>query len=136
VDLRRHVNRAAGRAGAALADALADELADELAGRVPPGGSAGGSASAAGSARTVILVDEPQRDRAVLAELRSLLATRPGAVVIATGWPDPAVDLGPNVVRTFGNGRANAAAAADALFGHEPDHDPATAVAAAECDWR
>lgn len=100
VDLRRHINIAAGRRPAALLESLQS--------RAPSAGSDGG---------LVILVDEPQRDASVRAELCSLLAERPEAVVIATGWPDPDVDLGRNVVRTFGNGRANAEAAADALFG-------------------
>jgi beta-N-acetylhexosaminidase len=103
VDLRRQVNRAAGSNSGALVD--------ELSRRSPPGGARAGM---------VILVDEPQRDAGVQAELRSLLARRPDAVVIATGWPDPGVDLGRNVVRTFGNGRANAVAAVDALFGQAP----------------
>ncbi|HET8641550.1 MAG TPA: beta-N-acetylhexosaminidase [Pseudonocardiaceae bacterium] len=100
VDLRRHVNRAAGRNSAVLLDVLHR--------RAPAG---------AGAGRPVVLVDEPQRDPAVTDELHALLHRHPGAVVVATGWPDPSVDLGGNVVRTFGNARVNAEAAADVLFG-------------------
>ena len=99
VDLRRHVNRAAGRSSTALTEEL-DRRAPALTGT-----------------DMVVLVDEPQRDAEVQAELRALLASRPDAVVVATGWPDPSIDLGRNVVRTFGNARANAEAAADVLFG-------------------
>lgn len=100
VDLRRHVNFAAGRNFAVLLDVLRR--------RAPSGDGAG---------RPVVLVDEPQHDPAVAGELRALLSSHPSAVVVATGWPDPSVDLGANFVRTFGNGRVNAEAAADALFG-------------------
>ncbi len=99
VDLRRHINHAAGRSSTALTE--------ELDRRAPAGSGTG----------MVVLVDEPQRDVAVQAELRALLASRPDAVVVATGWPDPSIDLGHNVVRTFGNARANAEAAAEVLFG-------------------
>ena len=99
VDLRRHINHAAGRSSTALTE--------ELDRRAPAGAGTG----------MVVLVDEPQRDAAVQAELRALLASRPDAVVVATGWPDPSIDLGRNVVRTFGNARANAEAAAEVLFG-------------------
>jgi beta-N-acetylhexosaminidase len=102
VDLRRHVNQAAGRNAAALTD--------ELSRRAP-------SAASTADGGMVVLVDEPQRDAEVRAQLSALLASRPDAVVVATGWPDPSIDLGHNVVRTFGNARANAEAAADVLFG-------------------
>jgi beta-N-acetylhexosaminidase len=100
VDLRRHVNIAAGRNSAVLLDVLRQRA---------PGGD--------GPGRPVVLVDEPQHDLAVAEELRALLRRHPSAVVVATGWPDPSVDLGGNVVRTFGNARVNAEAAADVLFG-------------------
>ena len=100
VDLRKHVNRAAGRNSAVLLQALSR--------RAP---------AAAGPDGTVVLVDEPQRDPAIVAELRAVLDRHPNAVVVATGWPDPSIDLGGNVVRTFGNARVNAEAAADVLFG-------------------
>lgn len=102
VDLRRQSNRAAGRTATALTD--------ELRRRAPAVAGAG----------LVVLVDEPQRDADVRARLRALLDSRPDAVVVATGWPDPSVDLGPNVVRTFGSARANAEAAAEVLFGSVP----------------
>jgi hypothetical protein len=73
---------------------------DELARRAPRSRTAGRKAG------MVILVEEPQRDTRVQAESRSLLARR----------PDARVDLGRNVVRMLGNGRANAPAAADAVF--------------------
>lgn len=100
VDLRRHVNMAAGRNSGVLLDVLRR--------RAPGDGRVG---------RSVVLVDEPQQDPAVAGELSALLRSHPSAVVVATGWPDPSVDLGANVVRTFGNARVNAEAAADVLFG-------------------
>jgi beta-N-acetylhexosaminidase len=100
VDLRRHINRAAGRNSSVLLDVLK---------RRAPSGH--------GASRPVVLVDEPQRDPSVTHELRALLHRHPEAVVVATGWPDPSIDLGGNVVRTFGNARVNAEAAADVLFG-------------------
>jgi beta-N-acetylhexosaminidase len=142
VDLRRLLNRAAGRNSAALPAELRRRAPGNAGspGAAPgvepgrlgvepgpgadpgwPGGGPGpsddGRCSSSAGRGLVILVDEPHRDLAVLAELRALLAGRPDAVVIATGWPVPDVDLGPNVVRTFGNGRVNAAAAAEVIFG-------------------
>lgn len=109
VDLRRHVNRAAGRNSAVLLDVLHRRAPASDGGDGGDGGDRPG--------RPVVLVDEPQRDPAVTDELRALLHRHPQAVVVATGWPDPSVDLGGNVVRTFGNARVNAEAAADVLFG-------------------
>lgn len=100
VDLRRHVNMAAGRNSGVLLDVLY---------RRSPGDDR--------IERPVVLVDEPQHDPAIAGELGALLRSHPSAVVVATGWPDPSVDLGANVVRTFGNARVNAEAAADVLFG-------------------
>jgi hypothetical protein len=62
-------------------------------------------------------VDNPHRDPAQAALLRTLVSARPDAVVVGTGLSVPGFRLGENVVLTFGAGAVNARAAAEVLLG-------------------
>ena len=126
VDLRTHVNHAAGRSTPKLLEALRRRAPGttttplEAAGTVQDRVAAALTGSTAtGSARgtaVVAVVAEPHRDPAQAALLAELLAVVPDAVVVQTGWPDERARLGTRSVTTWGSGRAAAEAAADALL--------------------
>ena len=118
VDLRSHVNHAAGKYAVRLADLLGERDPATTSGEAGTGDSAervtrivGG----AGDRRLVLVCDAPHRDTEQVALLRAVLVARPDTVVVCTGWPDKDAQLGEHVVHTLGAGRVNLAAAADAL---------------------
>jgi beta-N-acetylhexosaminidase len=65
----------------------------------------------------VVVVRDPQRDPAQLAQVRGLTAARPDAVVVDLGWPSPERLGGAARVVTYGASRASGDAAAQRLVG-------------------
>jgi beta-N-acetylhexosaminidase len=128
LDLRTDANKAAGRHAPKISDALTRLAPDTTSSVLAPDGAGGARASAefasaaAGLAAAagrplVVVVDNPHRDPAQAALLRTLVSARPDAVVVGTGLSAPGFSLGENIVLTFGAGAVNALAAAEVLLG-------------------
>lgn len=120
LDIRTGPNQAAGR----YAPRLLDELVRRAPGTTgaelrPVDGDVHAALAALASRPVVVVVDEPHRDPPQAALLQALVAARPDAVVVDSGWPDGRSLHGQNVVVTYGAGGANARAAAEVLLGAE-----------------
>jgi len=118
VDLRHRANQAAGRYAPHLLDELRHRAPGTTSAAVDWDAAPNGSTLADGAGRPVVLlVDDPHLDPAQAGLLRRLVAERPDAVVVDSGWPRSSTASGPNVVHSFGAGRANAQAVAELLLG-------------------
>ncbi|MDP9445014.1 MAG: glycoside hydrolase family 3 [Actinomycetota bacterium] len=122
LDIRTHVNQAAGRHGPRLHEELVRRAPATTSSKVRSDGRDEAASTIVAQAQTtsrpvVVLVDEPHRDPAQAALLAAVTSARPDVVVVSSGWPDERSALGDNVVVMFGAGRVNAQAAAEVLLG-------------------
>ncbi|MGW6306820.1 glycoside hydrolase family 3 protein [Streptomyces niveus] len=124
IDLRQRVNHASGSRSPHLNRLLTEAVPGLTGTGVPPEGPTATRADSAlqGSADRplVVVAREPHRDAAETALLRELIARRPDAVVVLTGWPHAVDALAANTVVTYGSGRVNAQAAVERLLGGTP----------------
>lgn len=124
IDLRQRVNHASGSRAPHLNRLLAEAMPGLTTTGVPAEGPTAARADTAlqGSAGRplVVLAREPHRDEAETALLRELVARRPDAVVVLTGWPHAVDALAANTVVTYGSARVNAQAAVERLLGGTP----------------
>ncbi|MEV0776691.1 glycoside hydrolase family 3 N-terminal domain-containing protein [Streptomyces sp. NPDC050428] len=124
IDLRQRVNHASGSRAPHLDQLLAEAMPGLTATGVPPEGPTAVRADTAlgdsDGRPVVVIAREPHRDAAETALLRELVARRPDAVVVLTGWPHAVDALAANTVVTYGSARVNALAAVERLLGGTP----------------
>ncbi|MFB8352531.1 glycoside hydrolase family 3 N-terminal domain-containing protein [Streptomyces niveus] len=124
IDLRQRVNHASGSRAPHLNRLLAEAMPGLTTTGVPAEGPTSARADTAlrgaGERPVVVLAREPHRDAAETALLREIVARRPDAVVVLTGWPHAVDALAANTVVTYGSARVNALAAVERLLGGTP----------------
>lgn len=124
IDLRQRVNHASGSRARHLNRLLAEAMPGLTTTGVPAEGPTAARADTAlqdsDGRPLVVIAREPHRDAAEIALLRELVARRPDAVVVLTGWPHAVDALAANTVVTYGSARVNAQAAVERLLGGTP----------------
>ncbi|MDQ6716190.1 MAG: glycoside hydrolase family 3 [Actinomycetota bacterium] len=121
LDLRGAPNLAAGPRPSGVLTALSGRVADtrvtDVCAQAEPRLALERALTAAAGACLVVLVGSPHRDAERQWLLDVAVASRPDAVVVATGLPDDRDRLGERWVRTWGDSLPAGAAAADVLLG-------------------